>query len=314
MGLVEHLPDVTLVFNSVFLVLGLVSNLFVCYIMTRSKLTGKSISNFYIFHLSVAEVIYRIVLSVLKIFMSVTDYRLISDDQCKAMEFFSHATCAAVFILLAGIAMDRKTQIITPLKNLGLTKYCKTRITLIWLFSAAISVPIIFGVQVNPYLTDITRRASSSQLISATSVFICVLPRGAFLSQVFFMIYFSFAFVVPLSLITQSYCKIFFYLRKRATKQTMSRCYMKSKYKALRMLMIIVVSFLLSWGPLMLIELAKVYGAAVRFEDISIKQIAKSISLTSSVIHPVIYSFGNANFRCEVVKAFKCCKTKTFLW
>ena len=47
----------------------------------------------------------------------------------------------------------------------------------------------------------------------------------------------------------------------------------------------------------MLLELAKVYGASVRFGDIPVKQIALSISLSSSVIYPVLYSFGNANFR-----------------
>ena len=55
----------------------------------------------------------------------------------------------------------------------------------------------------------------------------------------------------------------------------------------------------------MFLELAKVYGADV---SISVKQVAVSISLTSSVIHPVLYSFGNANFRCEVVRTFRDCK------
>lgn len=314
MGLAEDFPKFTLVFDSVFLALGLASNLFVCFIMTRRNLTGKSISNFYIFHLSLAEVIYRLVLAVMEIFKSMTDYSSLSDDQCRAMTFFPHATCSAVFVFLAGIAMDRKTHIINPLKNLGLAKYRKTRIALIWLFSVAISVPIIFGAHVNPFL--FMGQNNSSQPISSSSVFICVLLRGKSLSQICFTIYFLLAFVVPLSVITHSYCKIFIFLRKRATKRTMSACYIKSKYKALRMLVLIVLSFLLSWGPLMLMELAKVYGAGVRFEDISIKKIAMSISLTSSVIHPVIYSFGNANFRCEVVKTFRWCKvcisSKTF--
>ena len=58
----------------------------------------------------------------------------------------------------------------------------------------------------------------------------------------------------------------------------------------------------------MFVELAKVYGADVRFGGISVKQVAVSISLTSSVIHPVLYSFGNANFQCEIVRTFRDCK------
>lgn len=306
MGFMEH---IFLVFDSVFLALGLASNLFVCFIMTRRKLVGKNLSNFYIFHLAMAEIVYRMVTAVLRIFTSMIDPRLLSHGDCKAMTFFPHATCATVFILLAGIAMDRENHIMNPLKTLGRTGHRKKRIASIWLFSMAISFPMIFGAHVNPLVTYGTGQDNSSQPISITPAFICVLPRKSFASQISFTIFFFFAFVAPLSIITASYWKIFIFLRKRATKRTMSPCCIRSKYNALRMLVLIVVSLLLSWGPFMLLELAKVYGARVRFEDISVKEIAMSISLTSSVIHPVLYSFGNANFRWEVVRTFRDCKT-----
>lgn len=91
MGLKEHLLDATLVFDSVLLALGLASNLFVCFMMARGKLIRKSLSNFYIFHLSVAEVLYRMVLVILKILTSMIDYRLISNTECKAMAFWPDA-------------------------------------------------------------------------------------------------------------------------------------------------------------------------------------------------------------------------------
>ena len=158
----------------------------------------------------------------------------------------------------------------------------------------------------NPRLNNVGQDNSSQP--AATPMFICVLPRGILLSQISFTIYFLFAFVVPLSITTNSYCKFFIYLRKRATISTMSACYIRSKYKALRMLVLIVVSFLLSWGPIMFTDLATVFGVKARIEGISAKQIAISISLTNSVIHPVLYSFGNANFRWEVVRTFRRCK------
>ena len=308
MGFTDHIPDIFLVFDSIFLALGMASNLFVCFVMTRSKLVGKNLSNFYIFHLSMAEVAYRTAMAVVRIFTSMTDPRLLSQGECKAIEFFPQATCATVFFLLAGIAMDRKNHIINPLRNLALTGHRKKRIASIWLFSLAISFPIIFGAHVNPLVMKSTRQDNSSQPISITPAFVCVLLRDSFASQISFTIYIFFAFVAPLSIITTSYWKIYIFLRKRATKSAMSPCYIRSKYKALRMLVFIVISFLLSWGPFMLLELAKVYGAFVRFGDISVKQIVVSISLTSSVIHPVFYSFGNANFRWEVVRTFRDCK------
>ena len=308
MGFMEHIPDIFLVFDSVFLSLGLASNLFVCFIMTRRKLAGKNLSNFYIFHLSMAEVIYRFTMAVVRIFTSRIDFGLLSHGECKAMQFFPHAISATVFFLLAGIAMDRKNHIVNPLQNLGLTRHRRKRIASIWLFSLAISFPIIFGAHVNPFVMRITRQDNSSKPISITPAFVCVLPSRSFASKISFTIYFFFAFVAPLSIITTSYWKIFIFLRNRATKRKMSPCYVRTKYNALRMLVSIVVSFMLSWGPFMFLELVKVYGADVRFRDISVKQVAVSISLISSVIHPVLYSFENANFRCEVVRTFRGCK------
>lgn len=103
--------------DSVFLALGLASNLFVCFIMIRCKLTKKSISNFYVFQLSVAEVVYRTALAVLEIyFLNRNNHHLISDAECKVIIFWRQAFCAAVFILLVGIATDRKEHIINSIK------------------------------------------------------------------------------------------------------------------------------------------------------------------------------------------------------
>lgn len=187
MGFMEH---IFLVIDSVFLALGLASNLFVCFIMTRRKLVGKNLSNFYIFHLAMAEIVYRMVTAVLRIFTSMIDPRLLSHGECKAMTFFPHATCATVFILLAGIAMDRENHIMNPLKTLGRTGHHKKRIASIWLFSMAISFPMIFGAHVNPLVTYGTGQDNSSQPISITPAFICVLPRKSFASQISFTIFF----------------------------------------------------------------------------------------------------------------------------
>ena len=173
MGYMEHIPDIFLVFDSVFLSLGLASNLFVCFIMTRRKLVGKNLANFYIFHLSMAEVIYRFTMAVVRIFTSRIDFRLLSHGECKAIQFFPHATCATVFFLLAGIAMDRKNHIVNPLQNLGRTGHRMKRIASIWLFSVAISFPIIFGAHVNPFVMRITRQDNSSKPISITPAFVC---------------------------------------------------------------------------------------------------------------------------------------------
>ena len=298
-----------IIFDSVFLALGLASNLFVLFIMSRRKLIGKNISNFYIFHLAVTEVLYRIALTVLKIFNSTVESHLISKADCKAMTFWPKVTCAAVFVLLAGIAVDRKNHIINPLKNLGLVKHRSTRIVLIWVFSVAVAFPLIFGANLSPKRNN-TAKINSSHSVSALSN--CLLPGGTLLSKMSFTIYFLFAFIVPLSIITISYSKIFLYLRKRASRQNMSLCYVRSKRKALRMLVLVVVGVLLSWGPIMFSDLARVYGARFEVGDISVKKLTVSISLTSSVIHPVLYSFGNANFRFEVERAFRGCKTCKF--
>ena len=209
--------------------------------------------------------------------------------------------------------MDRKVHIIKPLKNLALTKHRKIRVASIWAFSLAISTPFLFSAHINRPLNGVSRNTSVtltlSRHISAAPRFVCIISHEKLRSQISFTIYFLLAFVAPLSIITHSYGKIFMYLRKRAAQRRRSACYIRSKYKALRMLLIIVISFLFSWGPVMFSDLATAFGVMVRTENIPIKKLVVSISLTSSVINPLLYSFGNAYFRWEVVRVFRGCKT-----
>ncbi|XP_022805742.1 neuropeptide FF receptor 2-like [Stylophora pistillata] len=285
------------ILDAVFLALGLASNLFVCFIMTRCSLARKSISNFYILQLSVTEVVYRTVLAALKIYTVNGKRHLISDTECKILILWPEAMCAAIFILLAGIAMDRKKHIINPLKAMAMDKHRKTRIVFIWLFALTISIPTSLTASVNPRL----------QLQNSTEelLLLCLLPRGQLLSKISFTIYSLFGFVVPLAIILRSYYQIYIYLRERAKTRKLNASYIRSKYRALRMMVHIILSFLLSWGPVMCSTLATVYGATVRIGDISVKHITICISLTSSIINPVIYSFGNVNFRSEVVRTFR---------
>ena len=292
--------------DSVFLALGLASNLFVCFIMIRCKLTKKSISNFYVFQLSVAEVVYRTALAVLEIyFLNRNNHHLISDAECKVIIFWRQAFCAAVFILLVGIATDRKEHIINSIKAMTMNKHRKTRIAFIWLFALILSIPMSLSATLSPRLKMLGR-----QNIYEKPLFVCLLPRGRLSSMISVIIYFFFAFFVPLAIISRSYYQIFIYLRDRAKTRKLSAFYIRSKYKALSMLVIITASFLLSWGPLMCSTLATAYDFKVRTGDISVMKIAISISLTSSFIHPFIYSFGNANFRSEVVRTFRSCISK----
>ena len=166
--------------DSVFLALGLASNLFVCFIMIRCKLTKKSISNFYVFQLSVAEVVYRTALAVLEIyFLNRNNHHLISDAECKVIIFWRQAFCAAVFILLVGIATDRKEHIINSIKAMTMDKHRKTRIAFIWLFALILSIPMSLSATLSPRLKMLGR-----QHIDEKPLFVCLLPRGRLSSMI----------------------------------------------------------------------------------------------------------------------------------
>lgn len=297
------------------MVVGIVSSSLVCMVImrVRRRVPQRKISNALILNLAIADIIFRVVYIITRLIVPAIHID-VSALGCKIM-LFSHYACAAVtFALLAGMAIDRYQQILHPLKYYCLSRTYRLVIIIApWVSAIFVALGFIFIGEDKPYESSdyVPKRFRKyndtipETMIHKTKMYkYCTLAKNSYYSQLAFTPYFILAFLTPLLTIIVTYSAVFRFLNARS-KHRFTQVTVKSKRKALKMLIVVVASFVVCWAPIMLVDLIRVYDARKLRVRMLFRQIAESFSHSSSIICPVIYAFGNANFRKELGKIMK---------
>lgn len=124
-------------------------------------------------------------------------------------------------------------------------------------------------------------------------------------------------YVVPLVLITYCYAMIWAKVWSRdipgETKDgQMNTMVHKSKIKVVKMLVVVVILFMLSWLPLYVTASLVKYGGPSQqdFVLIIIVPIAQWLGAANSCINPILYAFFNKKYRngfAAIIKSRRCC-------
>lgn len=133
------------VIRNILLFAGIVSNLLVCTVMIKKKDQRKTLSKFFIFNLALADLVFRI-LGIYKRIVEQVNDGAISPPHCKVVVFFQYTCETVLFVILAGIAMDRGKNIVHPLQSFK-SRYChrKKALILIWIYAVSISAGFIYS-------------------------------------------------------------------------------------------------------------------------------------------------------------------------
>ncbi|XP_073243799.1 QRFP-like peptide receptor [Porites lutea] len=311
----------------VLLALGAAENIVVCLVLLKVSKSGRAtqpnakLSNFLLLQLAITDLVFR-VLNVLR--KTFENFWEISPEHCKTV-IFTQFTCAAVtFELLSGIALDRYIHIIFPLRSLGLKpRKCLTML-LIWVYamlicsgfipSATVSVNIFnFLYKKRPFLNLTQNNVSNWRDIRHCTPG----SAGSLERQIAFTTYFLLAFVVPLVCIIFSYTKITCFLWNKAKASNhVHRNIARAKLRAVRMCVFVVLSFIISWGPIMILDIIISYRYVHRRKKASgnlpLRPLFDCFSLTSSIFNPIIYAFCDASFRRNLRLLFCSRKTTRF--
>ena len=106
---------------SLFIV-GVAANVIVCITLTRGCRLKRHLSNFMLFHLSVTDMVYRLI--VLPSYLIATILPVESKDLiCKISQTLLSLVHAAIFTSLVVIALDRHHAITKPFQRLRQTKF-----------------------------------------------------------------------------------------------------------------------------------------------------------------------------------------------
>ena len=313
----------------VLLALGAAENIVVCLVLLKVSKSGRAtqpnakLSNFPLLQLAITDLVFR-ALNVLR--KTFENFWEISPEHCKTV-IFTQFTCAAVtFELLSGIALDRYIHIIFPLRSLGLKpRKCLTML-LIWVYamlicsgfipSATVSVNIFnFRYKERPFLNLTQNNVSRWRDIrhcTPGSV-------GSLERQIAFTTYFLLAFVVPLVCIIFSYTKITCFLWNKAKASNhVHRNIARAKLRAVRTCVFVVLSFIISWGPIMILDIITSYHSyhvhrrKKASGNLPLRPLFDCFSLTSSIFNPIIYAFCDASFRRNLRLLFCSRKTTRF--
>lgn len=291
------------------IVSGLAINTFVCYVMIRSKRLQRNLSNMFIFHLSFTDLVFRVLVAPLELysaFPSTTD----ASALCKFSTFISATCSTAVFMSLVVIAVDRYFNIVHPLKS----RKDKTKpaivVLVVWMYSMVSSMPFLFTAR-SRYYTELPE-AQGLELRSLTCEG-CSIPKMCDLpqdwsGQVSSTWYFVLAFLLPLGIMAVLYTKIVMSLWRRSRHGVAAKTAARSKGKAVRMLIAVLVGFAFTWGPGMLLSMMRSYGLfhESHFNVILITtMLTETTKYCSSLVNPLIYAFYNSTFRKDLVNV--CC-------
>ena len=145
-SLSSALPNLTLVLLICFSFLGLVicgviANVQVCRVLVRGRRFKKHLSNFMLFHLSITDLIYRLVVVPGFVAAKYFPVRNRSELFCKFADTCLYTVYTAVFSSLVVIAFDRHQSITKPFQHLRRKPKFFRWILVVWGYSTVCALP-----------------------------------------------------------------------------------------------------------------------------------------------------------------------------
>ena len=272
-------------------VIGVLANIAVCSVLVRGRRFKKHISNFMLFHLSITDMVFRLIVVPAQLIALMLPIQNKPALLCKLAKTLSYAVHTSIFASLVVIALDRQQSITKPFKRLGHNPKFHLHVLVIWGYSIVISTPQIYIEEVRNLL-NVTVPSVDGGMNRTYHWQVCLPSKGS-TQRLLAIVYFILGFLVPLLIITVAYSKIAVYLWRKSRNPATNQAALKSKGKALQMLVFMVFGFVLCLGIPQLNDLMGSFGFDVQIFALC----ALLLQLSSSVVNPIIYGCYSAEFK-----------------
>ena len=202
------------------------------------------------------------------------------------------------------IALDRHQSITKPFQRLGRKPRFFLYVMAVWVYLIVIASPQMYseGISQGWYVTY------PSNGVNITYTWQICLPSKGSTQRILASVYFILGFLVPLGIVGMAYSKIALYLwRKSRKNQATNQAALKSKGKALQMLVLSVLGFVVCLGVPQVNDLISSFG----FDDLFFfSLLVWVLQLSSSVVNTVIYGIYSGEFK----QGFQNCEKKHRTW
>ncbi|XP_018299796.1 SIFamide receptor [Mycetomoellerius zeteki] len=292
----------------VVFVVGLIGNSCVIAVVYRSP-RMRTVTNFFIVNLAVADVLVIVFCLPATLMSNIFVPWILGWFMCKAVAYIQGVSVAASVYSLVAVSLDRFLAIWWPLKCQITKRRARMIIVVIWFIALTMTSPwLLFFDLVSIYDDDPDLRFCLEKWPH---------PKDG---SLFFLIgNLILCYVLPMILISLCYILIWIKVWRRHiptdTKDAqMERIQQKSKVKVVKMLVVVVILFVLSWLPLYVIfAVVKLGGDVAEREDEILPiatPIAQWLGASNSCINPILYAFFNKKYRrgfIAILKSGRCC-------
>ena len=294
-SLSSSLPNLTLVLLICFSFLGLVicgviANVQVCRVLVRGRRFKKHLSNFMLFHLSITDLIYRLVVVPGFVAAKYFPVRNRSELFCKFADTCLYTVFTAVFSSLVVIAFDRHQSITKPFQHLRRKPKFFRWILVVWGYSTVCALPQFFNDGIGTFTFNLADYSNSTYVFQ-----ICITTKDGASKKILAIFYFISGFLVPLVLISSAYSKIALFLWRKSRDRVLNQAAFKSRRRAFQMLVLIVLGFVICLGTPQLKELMESLGVVQVNAAVAIT--VSIFQLSNSLINPIIYSHYSSEFK-----------------
>ncbi|ODN00696.1 Neuropeptide FF receptor 2, partial [Orchesella cincta] len=290
----RHSRTVTLILIVAYiliLIIGVVGNsLVVCVVLRSPRM--RTVTNLFILNLAIADLLVVLFCLPPTLLSNILIPWVLGMWMCKTVPYIQGVSvCASVYSLVA-VSLDRCSAILFPLGG-GFTKR-KARgiIVIIWCISCTLAMPWALYFEI-----------IAPDPENHPNMVFCLenWPEGLDGDLYFLIGNLLLCYLFPLSLVSLCYILIWLSSSSHDSAAALQKVHRKAKMGVLKMLIIVVLVFLLSWLPLYALFARIKLGSSLEpWEEnlISIATpIAQWLGSSNSCINPLLYAFLNVKFR-----------------
>nr|XP_027195805.1 RYamide receptor-like [Dermatophagoides pteronyssinus] len=336
---IDRLVEMSYTFRSVMVVIymltafvAFIANIVAILILNYSRRTSRQL-NLFLSNLGFSDIIFAIFNIPFTYITLIYNTWWLPEFLCPLTSFVQVLAPTVAFYTLIAIGIGRYYVIVTGQESLFLTKssHTKSVIIFIWIMSGLIASPILIATKISPVIYV------NETYVECTEDWSFLDPTNSHsIGTIYTIIVFVMTFILPVVALTYLYghIGIIVYRHKfpegndnRVTNQNLTQ----TKVKVLKMLLLLVISFIICWSPCQIFylmlwifedirqdpnavnvdndnDVAAVGSSYYSIIYYSIYFISHWLACSHTIMNPFIYCFCSNNFQMTDLAAIICCK------
>jgi hypothetical protein len=244
----------------------------------------------YIASLAIADLLFTLLSTFDYVYFFTKDWAG-GDLVCKLQGFLIETSYSASILTLVAISYERLRSVAS--KSLARKQRIERRTIIskaIWVFSAVISVPLLYG-----YSVILEKETGNNLCVNYVS-------WGDVGRQLYYSCQAVFIYLLPLSFMIWAHYRIFRVLKVHTQKKMISTVESKQR-KITHMLAVVTLIFFACWSPFIVVRALRYYYV---YEGYELWKLTQLVILVNSAVNPILYCFYSGQFRSAFKDMIRC--------